>query len=277
MKPVVSIVIPTKNSAQFLENCLKSIRKQSCSYIEIIIVDGGSTDKTIFLAKKYKCKIYRYVPKVLKGLFDASYKRNYGINKAKGYYVYWLDADMELPKKIIAEAISVCQTGKDAVILPEDSFGEGIWARAKQLERRFYWGDNTKECPRFFKHSVWNAIDGFDETLGAGGDDLDLFKKLEEHGYSIGRTKEIIMHNEGDLKLSKLFKKHFMYGRDTIKYFYKRPKASIISYFPIRMAYIRNFKLFINHPIDTLFFIIMRSTEYFAGLLGLLYSFVAKN
>lgn len=274
MNDLVSIIIPTRNSGELLENCLKSVSKQTYKNIEIIVVDGKSTDNTINLAKKYKCKLYLFVPKVKKGVFDASYKRNYGVKKSKGSYVYWLDADMELPKRLIEEAVDLCKKGADAVILPEDSFGTGIWARAKNLERRCYWGDDTVECPRFLKHSIWNIIGGLDEFLGAGGDDLDIHQKVIEKGFKVGRTKNIVMHNEGNLKLSKLFKKHFMYGRDTIKYFYKRPRASIVSYFPIRMAYLRNIKLFFSRPLDAFVFVFMRTIEYFAGFLGFLYSFI---
>ena len=139
---IVSIVIPTKNSANFLEGCLKNIRLQSYPDIEIIIVDSKSTDNVKELAKKYKCRFLTYVPKVKSGIFDAPHKRNYGMAKANGEYVYWLDADMELPKNLISEAVDLCKHGADAVILPEDSFGIGIWAKAKHLERRCYWNDS---------------------------------------------------------------------------------------------------------------------------------------
>lgn len=277
MNDLVSIIIPTRNSGELLENCLKSVGQQTYKNIEIIVVDGKSTDNTVNLAKKYKCKIYFFVPKVKKGVFDASYKRNYGVKKSKGTYVYWLDADMELPKTLIDEAVDLCKKGADAVILPEDSFGTGIWARAKNLERRCYWGDNTVECPRFFKQVVWDSIGGIDESLGAGGDDLDLHMKVVENGYKVGRTKSIVMHNEGNLKLSTLIKKHFMYGKDTIKYFYKRPKAGVVSYFPIRMAYIKNVKLLLSRPVDACAFIFARTLENLAGAAGILYSLVNND
>lgn len=274
MNGLVSIITPTRNSAEFLKNSLKSIRLQSYKKIEIIIVDSKSSDNSIAIAKKFKCKVYIFVPKVKKGKFDASFKRNYGAKKAKGDYIYWLDADMELPKKLIEEAVDICKKGSDAVILPEDSFGVGLWAKAKNLERRCYWGDNTVECPRFFRRSVWNDIGGLDESLGAGGDDLDIHQKVIEKGYRVERTKSIVMHNEGNLKLSKLVKKQFMYGRDTIKYLYKRPRAGMISYFPLRMAYIRNYKLLLSRPIDAFAFIFMRTIENFARTIGILYSFI---
>ena len=206
------------------------------------------------------------------GLFDAPYKRNLGMDKATGEYVYWMDADMELPKNLIREAVALCKKRYDAVVLPEDSFGIGIWAAAKNLERRCYWNDNTVECARFYKKSVWKSIGGFDESLGAGGDDLDLAQKLLEKGYRVGRTKSIVRHNEGNLTFVKLYKKKFMYGREIINYFFKRPKSSFISYFPLRPAYVRNWKLMLKHPHITLVFVFMRIVEYIAGLAGVIYS-----
>lgn len=274
MNDLVSIIIPTKNSVTYLKNSFESIRKQTHKHIEIIVVDGKSTDGTIALSKKYKCRIFTYVPKVSSGSFDATYKRNYGAKHAKGNYIYWMDADMELAPTLIQEAIRCTKKGAGAVILPEDSFGTGIWAKAKQLERRCYWGDDTVECPRFFPRQVWDDIGGLDESLGAGGDDLDIHQKVLDKKYGVARTRALVMHNEGNLKLSKLFKKHFMYGRDTVRYFVKRPKASIISYFPVRPAYVRNLHLFVQKPLTASVFVIMRSTEYFAGFLGFLYSFI---
>jgi glycosyltransferase involved in cell wall biosynthesis len=272
MKGRVSIVIPTRNSAEFLEKSLKTIKLQSYRDIETIIVDGNSRDTTLAISKKYHCRIINFIPKVKMGLFDAPYKRNLGMDKATGEYVYWMDADMELPKNLIREAVALCKKRYDAVVLPEDSFGIGIWAAAKNLERRCYWNDNTVECARFYKKSVWKSIGGFDESLGAGGDDLDLAQKLLEKGYRVGRTKSIVRHNEGNLTFVKLYKKKFMYGREIINYFFKRPKSSFISYFPLRPAYVRNWKLMLKHPHITLVFVFMRIVEYIAGLAGVIYS-----
>ncbi len=273
--PLVSIVIPGKNSGWLLEKCLSCIKKQTYKHIEIIIVDSGSKDQTASLAKKYHCKLYNYYPHVQKGLFDAPHKRNYGAKKAKGKYIYYVDADMELTPRVVTEAVNAC-IKYDAVIIREDSFGEGIWARAKNLERRCYWGDDTVEAPRFVKRSIWNKLGGLDELLGGGGDDWDFYQKLVENGYQVGRIKAIVMHNEGKLNISKLFRKRFMYGRDALKYIVKRPMIASRSYFPIRPAYLRNWRLFLGRPHDTIFFLIMRFIEYSGSGLGIIYSFIAN-
>ncbi len=273
----VSVIIPTKNSAVFLENCLRSVRAQTYKDIEIILVDGNSTDDTRVIARQYGAHVYTYNPKVPRGYFDAPYRRNYGAKKANGEFIYIIDADMELTPKVIKNCVDLCKKGADAVIVSEDSFGEGIWARAKNLERRCYWGDKTIEAPRFVKASVWKRLGGLDTSLGGGGDDWDLAVALQEGGFVTQWSTEILRHNEGALTLSKLFGKRYMYGRDSLLYLAKRPKAATRSYFPIRMAYIRNWRLFLHHPVDTLAFIIMRTVEYAAGLLGILTATLRKS
>jgi len=271
---LVSIVIPTKNSAKYLENCLQSIQSQTYPHIETIIVDSGSTDSTLKIAKKFGCRVLQFKPKISAGRFEATQKRNYGAEHAKGAYVYYADADMELPRELIQQAVQLCKKGASAVILCEDSFGEGIWARAKNLERMCYWGDDTIEAPRFFKKKIWDELGGLDEEVGGGGDDWDLFQKLKDHGYSASRTAAHVRHNEGKLELGQLWKKRFMYGRDSLLYIKKRPVIGMISYFPMRKAYLKHWRLFVQRPVDGVGMVIMRTVEYVAGFCGIVYSLV---
>jgi glycosyltransferase involved in cell wall biosynthesis len=276
-KPLVSVIVPTKNSALFLDACLQSVKDQRYGRVELIIVDGRSSDATLEICKKYRAIVYQYDPKTAPGTFDAPHRRNYGVKKSKGEYVYYVDADMELQPSVIAEAVKLCQAGAKAVIVPEDSFGESIWAQAKQLERRCYWGDDTIEAPRFFNKVTWNEVGGLDESLGGGGDDWDLYEKIKHKGYRTERTKSIVRHNEGRLLIKKLIKKRFMYGRDSAKYISKRPVAGFISYFPIRKAYLKNWRLFASRPFDTAVFIVMRTAEYVAGFTGILYTTISRR
>lgn len=274
--PLVSIVIPTVNSGLFLENTFKSIKSQTYKNVETIVVDGQSRDNTLILAKRYKAIVFQLKTNLPKGTFDAPYRRNYGVKKSKGEYVYYVDADMELSPTLIEEAVRLCQGKYDALILPEDSFGEGAWANAKNLERRCYWGDNLIESPRFFKKSVWEAVGGLDESLAGGRDDGDLYEKLKEKNYKIGRTKSLVMHNEGKLTASRLFWKKYMYGKDIKKYLAKRPVTGVASYSPIRLSFIKNGKLFISRPKDTVVFLAMKAIEITGGITGLIVSMVKK-
>lgn len=271
---LVSVIIPTKNASELLPACLRSIRKQSYKNVEVLIVDGKSEnrDKTTQLAKKYGCRLYTFVPDVKKGLFDATGKRNYVKEKAKGKYIYHIDADMELTEQVIREAVALCEQGYDAITIPEDSFGQGPWAQAKMLERRFFWGDDTVESPRFFKKRVWDAVGGYDESMGAGGEDRDIGIKTRLAGYAIGRINSLVMHNEGNLRLRDVFIKQFMYKREVLKFIKKRPLMGIVGYFPIRKAHFTNWRMFVSYPLETILFVIMMMVESVAAVLGMLYA-----
>lgn len=87
--PPISIVIVTFNSERTLGITLSSIRKQNYpqNKIEILIIDGGSVDKTGAIAKKYNCKII-YIPNT-----ELIYRKQVGLLKASGKYLAYLDSD----------------------------------------------------------------------------------------------------------------------------------------------------------------------------------------
>lgn len=272
--PIVSIIIPTKNSARFLENLLESIDRQTFRSIETIIVDGHSTDGTVELAERHGARMLAYDPGVANGKFDAPHRRNFGARMSAGKFVYYVDADMELHPNTIEEAVELCNAGAIAVIVAEHSFGSGPWARAKALERLTYLGDDVIEAPRFFDRSVWDELGGLDETLGGGGDDWDLHEAVKQAGYRVERTQNAVMHNEGELRLIPLLRKRYMYGQDSWRYIKKRPRAAARSYFPIRAAYFRNWRQFAADPTAALLVIVMRLGEYGAGFAGVLVGIV---
>lgn len=91
--PLLSIIIPTLNAAKVLETCLKSIKKQTFKDYEILVVDGGSIDKTHKIAKKFKCKI------IHNPLKTAEAAKAIGLKNAKGKYIALIDSDNILPSR----------------------------------------------------------------------------------------------------------------------------------------------------------------------------------
>ena len=93
--PKVSFIIPTLNSQKFLNLCLKTIRSQNYpkNKMEIIVADGGSKDKTIEIAKKYKAKVIEN-REVL-----TEPGKTLGSKIAKGQILFYTDADNILSHK----------------------------------------------------------------------------------------------------------------------------------------------------------------------------------
>ena len=93
----ISIIIPAYNAEKYIEKCLDSLIKQTKKEIEIVIINDGSKDKTEEIIKSYTDSRIKYYKNTNHGI---GYTRNYGIEKAKGKYIMFLDSDDYVEKDI---------------------------------------------------------------------------------------------------------------------------------------------------------------------------------
>jgi len=87
--PLISVVTVTYNAASVLEETILSVINQTYPNIQYIIIDGGSTDGTIDIIKKYENRISYWISEPDKGIYDAM---NKGINKATGEWINFMNA-----------------------------------------------------------------------------------------------------------------------------------------------------------------------------------------
>lgn len=129
MNPTISIVIPSYNQAEYLEDCIESCYNQTQQALEILVIDDGSKDKSLEIAKGYEFKDLpgiespvRVISQVNKGLPSA---RNTGIMNARGDYVLFLDADDMLKENAIARITQeIIQYNPDIVAPSFQEFGK---------------------------------------------------------------------------------------------------------------------------------------------------------
>tara|TARA_R110002096_G_C14596750_1_gene722405 strand:- start:355 stop:1305 length:951 start_codon:yes stop_codon:yes gene_type:complete len=160
MKFSVSVVIPVYNGGRFIEKAIKSAMKQP-EVVEIIVVDDGSTDKTLQIIEKLqsqdsKIKIHHHKNKANRG---RSTSRNLGIKNAKGNYIAFLDADdYYLENRFKA----------DKVHFENNPFSDGVY---NAIGVHFYRETSIEEKKALELYTVKSKIDSTNlfETLFYGG------------------------------------------------------------------------------------------------------------
>ncbi len=99
-KPLVSVLIPLYNAEKYFNECMQSIINQTYKNIEVIIVDDGSTDNSLSIAKKYE-KEYHNIKVYTQNNIGASAARNRAYTISKGDYIQYFDADDIMDKNKI--------------------------------------------------------------------------------------------------------------------------------------------------------------------------------
>lgn len=132
---MLSVLILSKNEEDVIEECLKSVKGFAD---EIIVVDSYSTDKTVELAEKLGAKV------IQNKFDDFSSQRNFALLKAKGDWIFYLDADERLTEEFKKEAKEVVNNFK------EDGIG-GYFVKRKTFFLGRDWGMSDKVQRLFYK------------------------------------------------------------------------------------------------------------------------------
>lgn len=254
---LVSVIIPTKNSARTLEPCLLSLKDQSYQPIEIIVVDNSSMDETLAIANKYADKVFTAGP-------ERSAQRNLGAREASGAYLLIHDSDIYFHVDSVKECVELVEKENcDAIILPEKSIGQGFWAEVKAFEREFYIGNDYIEAIRFFERRSFEELGGFDENL-TGPEDWDLTIRFREAGKKIGRAQKLLEHDEGELSLKQSIAKKKYYSQDVYhKYSRLHPRQfGQQKNFFLRFPLPRILTKGLAHPILLVSMLYMKMREY---------------
>ena len=105
--PVCSVLVAAYNAEQYLAQCLDSLVGQTLADIEVIVVDDGSADRTLQIARRYARADARVKCLALMGNHGQAYARNQALGLASGRYICFLDADDWYAPDAIEQAVSV--------------------------------------------------------------------------------------------------------------------------------------------------------------------------
>jgi glycosyltransferase involved in cell wall biosynthesis len=268
-RDLVSVIVPTRNSARTLEACLDSIARQGYPNVETIVVDNASSDATLEIASRFECSVLEIGP-------ERSAQRNHGARNAGGTHLLFVDSDMVLEPNVVADCVFAARSGATAAIIPEVSFGEGFWARCKRLERSCYVGDDDIEAARFYERELFVRLGGFDEELN-GPEDWDLSRRAASAGAGIARVPSLIRHDEGHLELADLLRKKFRYGKSYPAYRRKHRGTTYRQSRLVRPAFVRERRALAREPLTSAGMLAMKSLEYAAGAAGALTTLASRR
>lgn len=173
---MISVVIPTLNEEFFIENCLRSIRTQSL-LSEIIVVDGGSNDRTVYIAKAIADEAYNL------GMRGIGIARDYGTRASKGDIIVSADGDavyqdgwLEALTKHFSDPEVVATGGTLKPMKPSllaGMFAEGLTLIASSTNK--FVGSNMA-----FRKSAFLEVGGYKHVTI--GEDWDLCLRLGDVG-----------------------------------------------------------------------------------------------
>lgn len=146
MKPLVSILIPAFNAEKWIAATIQSAIAQSWSQKEIIVVDDGSTDQTLTVARKFESGSVRVITQNNRGSAEA---RNKAYSISQGDYIQWLDADDLLAPDKIAKQMEVAINESRRILL--SSAWGCFFYRPKKA--------------RFVRTSLWQDLEPLDWLL----------------------------------------------------------------------------------------------------------------
>lgn len=175
----LSIIIPCYNHGKYIQEAIDSVLKYpKHEELEIIIINDGSTDNhTNSILNQIKHPCVQIINQANQGLAAA---RNNGIKLAKSAIILVLDSDNRIDHHFITEALSVLDTHKEIGIVYSDSI---IFDDTKEVKRRIQKFDvrvllmkNYIDACAFFRKSIWEELNGYDENMPfMGMEDWDFW------------------------------------------------------------------------------------------------------
>ncbi|MDD5067019.1 MAG: glycosyltransferase family 2 protein [bacterium] len=238
--PFISVITPMKNEVNYIEKCINSVLKQDYPHnkIEILIVDGGSTDGSTKVVQKLMKKNKNI--KLLGGSgVNCPAGMNIGIKNAKGKLIAKIDSHGYIPPDFLQlavkyfsyhkknkvkcvggpiKAIPKSLTAKSNVLARTSKFGVGGGIYSQKAKSDF---TDTVQCGVYQK-DIFLKIGLFDETLQFGEDE-ELNWRIIKAKYKIFYTSDINFYYYPRNTLKKLYLQYYNYGNARIKVLLKFP------------------------------------------------------
>lgn len=255
--PKISIITPSYNQGQYIEETILSIINQNYPNLEYIIIDGGSSDETVAVIQKYTSKINYWISEKDEGQTDAI---NKGFEKATGVIINWVNSDDFLEQGCLF---------KIAAAFTEDIICVTGWVRNFE-ENGNYWDEQLKlkdsslayitktynnQPGTFFRKDFWDKIFPLPKNLHCTMDQYIWFCYwLVSSTSSLRITDTLITHFRRHSQSKTIASQDKVFFKTLSKKFFNEYNAIFINYLMIKQ-FVRT-ELLVNYNEE------QRSTEF---------------
>ena len=221
----VTVVVPVRNRELTIQSLLDSLQKLDYdrNKVEVIVVDGNSTDKTQEIVKKYPVKL---VVEKRKGLNLA---RNTGIKCSKGEIVAFTDSDCIVPPNWITKIVEnfkdpqVSCVGGSAKALDNDFISQyadnsivrlmPFFTKREELEKVKPFFRHPAGCNMAFRRKVAEEVGYFDEHIQYGFDEVEFADRICRAGYKMVLDPDVLVWHKHRSTFREFLKQNFQYGK----------------------------------------------------------------
>ncbi len=224
-QPSVTVIVPVRNGEPTIEPLLESL--QSLDYdrkkVEVVVVDGNSTDKTRDIVKKYPVKL---IVERKKGLNAA---RNTGIKNSNGKIIAFTDCDCVVPSNWVTKIVEnfkdpqVSCVGGSAKGLNGDFISQyadnsivplmPLFKKREELNMVKPFLRHPAGCNMAFRRKATEEVGCFDESIQYGFDEVEFTERVCRAGYKMVLDPNVFVWHKHRSTLKEFLRQNFRYGR----------------------------------------------------------------
>jgi len=246
--PLVSIIIPTRNYAPYIAECIMSVLNQTYKNLEIIVVDDGSTDDTIEIIKKFPQIKYFYQQH--RGHETPARAMNKGITNSNGDFIVCLGADDKLNPRYIERCLKEILINNKIgfVWTGTREFGESDEIRLPRKfshNFRFYRNPGGQLGAMIVRKRVYSEVGLYDESLH-GLEDWDLVIRAATRGWKGKAIPEVLHYARVHRKrVTSQIKQYNVVRELEAKYPLMKPYVTLCRIFNIILLFFKKPKVFL--------------------------------
>ena len=225
LSPSVTVIVPVRNGEQTIQPLLESLQKLDYdrNKVDVIVVDGNSTDKTREIVKKYPVKL------VIENRKGLNLARNIGIKCSNGEIVAFTDADCIVHPNWITKIVEnfkdpkVGCVGGSAKALNGDFLSQyadnsivrlmPFFTKREELEKVKPFFRHPAGCNMAFRRKIAEEVGYFDENIQYGFDEVEFADRICRAGYKMVLDPEVLVWHKHRSTFGEFLKQNFQYGK----------------------------------------------------------------